>query len=67
MNNLLFSKGSKVLGLAFRVTFLVSLHRFGTPPFGLRPHRQGSTLRIKDKESIKELKIEYLWMSLSEA
>jgi hypothetical protein len=51
MNNLLFSKRPKVPGLVFRVAFLVSVHRF----------------KVKDKESIKELKIEYLWMPLSEA
>jgi hypothetical protein len=34
----------------------VTVNRFGAPPFGLRPHKQGSTFRVKDKQGIKDPK-----------
>ncbi len=29
----------------------VTVHRFGAPPFGIRPHKQSSTFRVKAQES----------------
>jgi hypothetical protein len=47
---------------------IATVNRFGATPFGLRPHTQGSTFRVKDKEAIKdpsqdksELNIHDLW------